>query len=219
MKNSSQNLFSLIRGACKKIFANSSGAQVHILTPFHRPENVPALVAHLEPMRVIWHPICDVQVDFDAPWIVPIFAVPPPEWDACYWKHNHWIATQPIVDTDWYGFMNDDDGYEPDVMDMIRSKTNSQLVVVSMKRGNRAPAGTGCPGTSTLLAKPEFMKECHVGVQQLFVRGSILRTMQFMNHYHADGFMMENLTQRFPTTYKPKFFAKFNILEPGRWDD
>ena len=164
-----------------------------------------------------WHPICDVRVDFPAPWIVPIFVVPPPEWDPCYWKHNYWIETQPIVDGDWYGFMNDDDGYEPNVMDMIRSKTSSHVVVISMKRGHHVPPDEP-HGTSTLKAAPENMRLCSVGVQQLFVRGYVLRTMRFVNDHFADGLMVESVTRRFATTYEPNYYAQFNRFQPGRWD-
>jgi hypothetical protein len=199
---------------------NSVG-QVHIITPFHRPQNASALIAHLEPMRVIWHPICDVHVEFDAPWIVPLYVVLPPGRLILHQKHNYWIETQPIVDSDWYGFMNDDDGYEPNVMDMVRSKTTSQVVVISMKRGDRTPPGTP-PGSAhdiyTLRAAPEEMRVCYAGVEQLFVRGSVLRTLRFVDDNCGDGLMMEYVTRRFPTTYEPNYYALFNVLEAGRWD-
>src|ERR1017187_10133447 len=124
----------------------------HILTPFSRPENLPALIRNLEPQGIQWHLIAhdytSVEKTLDGigwpTWVDLIKGELPDDWDPCYWKLNHWIEDQTIVDDDYYAFLCDDDGYEPGFWDAIRQthQTECDVIFVSMKRGVCVPPGS-----------------------------------------------------------------------------
>jgi hypothetical protein len=205
------------------VIVDDKRKNVHIITPFKRVENKEKITGLLRQLHIIWHPILsDKQTSFDEPWIAPIeTASSPSDWQECYWKINQWIERQQIIDDDWYGFANDDDGYEPNVIDMVRTK-NKKAVIISMKSGQHIPNDGHVPhSTATRFAAPENMAYDKLTLLQLFIRGSVLKSARFENDYGADGKMAEYLIKNFPgdIDYEPEYYGKFNLFQPGRWDD
>jgi hypothetical protein len=196
---------------------------VHLLTPFSRPDNLPRLLVLLGPQRIIWHPITGPDLRIPTyRWVQPhqLSAPVPLEQDPAYWKLNRWIESQEIINDDWYGFLNDDDGLEDNVADMLRQQSSQSVIIISMRRGMRCPARVAGfrHDTSTLLAGPENMHVNSVGLEQMFVKGDVLRHLRFTNWSGADGQLIEHVVVTFPTQYMPDYYALFNLLEPGRWD-
>ena len=72
---------------------------------------------------------------------------------------------------------------------------------------------------NTLYAKPENIAICHVGIEQIFIKGKILKRMEFENHEYADGKIAVELHQRYKCQFMPDVYALFNYLEPGRYED
>ncbi len=197
--------------------------QIHVLTPFSRPANIPALMSILEPARVAWHLIAHApEATPPLPAWVHVHdcgkelgqkqAHP---WDICYWKLNWWIRTQQIDDAARYFVLCDDDGFPPDYFDRVRAAGDGPVVMTSSHLGYRQPPGS-YNGIEILYAKPEYMRRGKVGFQ-FHVRGDVLRTLVFPNCEWGDGAIAEFLAAFYEVTYLPDLFRWFNWLEPGRW--
>lgn len=198
---------------------------IHLFMPFSRHELWPKLLEAYRPMNVILHPLTFVDeatVECSEKWVQPFvskmkrhgtFGVP---------LHNAFIKQFPLVDDDYYCQMADDDMYEPGVFDAIR-KIDSPVVIISMKRGHHTPEGVSKERrypTETLYACPENTEVGFVGGEQVFIKGSVLRTALYdeTNPATADGLMAEYLKTIYSIHYEPDLFALFNYYEPGRWD-
>lgn len=202
---------------------------IHIIMPFSRTENKEKLIEAYRSMGVILHPIMfdDEVIEFpDEPWIIPVCL--PMDKSECTammpgtYKRNLWIKDYPIIDDDYYLTADDDDMYEPDVMDSIREMT-SDIVIISMKRGHRTPVGVSevrAYPTSTLFASPEKMECGYVSAQQLFVKGHIFKSHTHNEESHCwDGELAEHYVEsNEQISYHPDLFALFNYYEPTRWD-
>jgi hypothetical protein len=108
--------------------------------------------------------------------------------------------------------MCDDDGYQDGFFDKIRT-LKADVVMVSAKRGTN-PNGFDI---GTLWATPENMKPCYVSLQQLVVKGRLLRNIKFQNICIADGLVIEQLVKTNTVHYEENLFSYFNYLQPGRW--
>jgi hypothetical protein len=139
--------------------------------------------------------------------------------DICYYKLNQFIATQKIEDDEYYWFMCDDDSFDEDVIPNLKECVKD-VVFISMKRGHYIPVKSSAqhPAT-TLFARPENIRPCFVGLEQMMVRGSVLKTLKFDDSKHnADGIMAEYLSKNYDCQYSENIFVKFNYFEKGRWD-
>jgi hypothetical protein len=201
---------------------------IHLIIPFSRPENKDKLIEDYRPMGVILHPIMfgDENIDFDEPWtyqyIIPEATTDCDAMMPGSYKRNHWIQNHTIIDDDYYVTVDDDDMYEPNVFDEIR-KMDSDIVIISMKRGHQTPVGVAekrAYPTSTLVADPENMKMGFVSAQQLFVKGHLFKSHLHNENLHAwDGELAEHYVESGEQiTYLPDLFALFNYYEPTRWD-
>jgi len=206
---------------------------IHIVTPFSRPENKDRLIEAYRPMNIIWHPIMfiDEMVDFDHQgqntWIFPL--VIPNEAASCKvkmpgcYKRNLFIKNIPIIDDDYYVTADDDDMYESEVFDTIRLMDND-VVIISMKRGHHIPDSASEErrySTSTLIAKPENVMAGKISAQQSFVKGHIFKKyLHDETVHHWDGLLAEyHMNDGEQTVFMPNLFALFNYYEPGRWTD
>jgi hypothetical protein len=133
-----------------------------------------------------------------------------------YWKLNCFLDQMPIHDNDRYGFLCDDDLVEDEFFIKIR-QYGDDVLVVSMKRGNRQPEGGNGHPPTTLIAQPSNMKIGSVGVEQIYLRGRILKNLRFDNFPEADGKFIINVVNNLPVKYLPNTFVWFNYFEPGRW--
>ena len=198
---------------------------VHLFMPFTRYELWSKLLDAYRPMNVILHPLTFTgtpPVEYSEEWIQPFVYNKPKYGDFGVPLHNAFIREFPIADDDYYVQMADDDMYESGVFDSIR-KLDDPVVIISMKRGDCVPPNAlpeRAYPTNTLLAKPENMVVGKVGGEQVFMKGSILKLIQYDENYPAiaDGLMAEYLKTIYPIHYEPDLFALFNFYEPGRWD-
>lgn len=203
--------------------------QVHLICPFHRKWLIPTQINYLKPTGIIWHPVCDA---FDMPafdsiaedWIHP-FLCPPLKipGDQAFKKLNDFIDAGNIIDSDYYGFMGDDDGYEPGFFDMVRQQT-SKVLIFSLSRGNAIPPNALVKhGTSPLIiSSKQEVRMGNIGLPQYILKGEVLRTMRFHNTTcNDDGYFAEELVSRFPDsiTFLSDLFAFGNFFEPGRYTD
>ena len=118
--------------------------------------------------------------------------VPPAGWEPPYYKLNHFINHFPIQPQDYYSFLCDDDAYEPGFFSKL--KPARPVVIVSMKRGYRTPAVTNplqAHPIHSLAAAPENRRRCCIGLEQMVLRGDILKTVTFENSHTADGGVAE----------------------------
>lgn len=81
--------------------------------------------------------------------------------------------------------------------------------MVSMKTGK----------DTQMLAARNNMAESHVGLEQMIIKGSLLKTIRFReDHHSADGKMAMHLVDSgVLIKYIEDVFVWFNHLEPGRY--
>ena len=199
----------------------------HIITPFSRPQHVEKLVAMFIKAGgarndVLWYPVYHDPEHLKAighvrGWVRPINAgALPTDWDLCYWKCNLALDAIGQKDGDYYAFLCDDDTYEPGFFDRMRAVCTQDVdipvppctMIVSERRygGNEKDFG------GVLTACPENMRVCHIGLEQFFVPGEIMRGLRFNNHCCADGGMAENQLAKRPCAYMPDLHVNWNLL-------
>lgn len=192
---------------------------IHVITPFFRTQNIPALIVYLEGENVLWHPITDYPIEFGKSWVIPMVCPEPPaDWHVSSYKTNYFISHHGIIDDDYYCFMCDDDLYEAGFFAKIRGCTEP-VIVVSMKRGQHPVKSDSAHDTATLVARPKNMVRGWVSSQQYIIKGSVLRTIIIDPSGWADGIVGEFLYDHYPIRYEPEWYALFNKLQPGRWDE
>jgi GT2 family glycosyltransferase len=168
-----------------------------------------------------FHPIMNPSQVTDFPeWVTPLVVPDAPKGqDICYYKLNQFIELGGIQDDDLYMFMCDDDAIERDDLKAIEVFTG-EVLFISMLRGHKIPdnsTGVSRHPVSTLIAAPENIKPCSIGIEQIVVRGKILKSLKFNNSSTADGEVAVYLKKHFKCEYAPEIFIKFNYFEPGRW--
>jgi len=199
---------------------------IHILCPFYRKNLLPTLINYLEPTGIIWHPLCDpidmtAFYDNDKSWIQPILCPPFNPTDMCYRKINDFLDTKHIIDDDYYGFMGDDDMYEPGFFDVIRQQT-SKIIVYCLSRGDTTPE---CdteqhPAMSITLHTLDDIRTFNIGLGMYILKGSILKQTRFGNvSKFDDGAYAENLKAKFPDDIKilSDLYIFGNYFQPGRY--
>ncbi len=201
---------------------------IHIITPFSRYHLLETLIEAYQPINyLIWHPVTFKDrppVISAEPWIQPFISSKdhPKEIKYQTISLNDFIREYKIVDDDYYATAADDDMYEPAVFEALQ-KMDDPVVIISMKRGNQIPEGTPvlrAYDVNTLFAAPENMAVGFIGGEQIFMKGSVLKSILFNeeNAQHADGLLAIQLAEAYAVRYAPNLYALFNYYEPGRWD-
>jgi hypothetical protein len=195
-----------------------------VITPFQRYQNKNILTNHLREFNIIWRPIID-----DKDWVLWYSRE---EWIFPHVYHkNGTLGNQGNIrindfiehgldDNTYYSFLCDDDFYERGFFDKIAERTPKEsVIVVSMHRGDRFSLCGGRP-TYTLPAAPQNMKENVVGLEQLIIRGDILKNLRLdVNNACADGLLARELKEQgVPINYMMDVFVLFNYLEKGRYE-
>ena len=199
--------------------------KIHIITPFFRTHLIPTLIHYLEPMGIEWHPVIghDSEARFDRDWIHPVRTDELLPTDMCYKKIDDFADTQEIIDDDYYGFMGDDDMYEPEFFDVIREQT-AKIIMFSVYRGDSIPTGDDSephPWTPIRISSIEDVRVCNIGMGMYIVKGEILKQNRFgNNHKWDDGRYAVRLRGQFPDdiVLLPDLFIFGNFFQPGRYN-
>jgi hypothetical protein len=183
----------------------------NVVTPFSRPENIPALVEHLRPYHVIWHPLIHEPTEFPREdWIKPRLIEVPDEWlDAgapCYWKCNR-VWEGHLDWEDWYCVLCDDDLYGKDFFPAVRRHIRqgpTDAVVVSMQHTD-----------GFLKAAPDNMMPSRIGFEQLIAKGKVWSRYRHTCSPHGDGELYERMFLREPHLFSfcPEAVVLFNALQ------
>ena len=200
---------------------------IHIITPFSRYHLLEKLLNAYRPLDVIWHPLTfkdRIPVLATEPWVQPFIANADHPVPAGYQtvSLNMFIDQSSIVDDDYYVTAADDDMYEPEVFKALQ-EMDDPVVIISMKRGQQIPEGTPvlrAYDTNTLIASPENMEVGFIGGEQIFMKGSVLKSIRFNEETAqiADGLLAIQLVKDYKIRYAPNLYALFNYYEPCRWD-
>lgn len=187
-----------------------------IVTPFGRVENKQILISHIWGMNVKWAVLTDLDTDFP-PWVRvhKFFSAPGHISPTC--MMNHFIQNY-LEDEEQYCFLMDDDFFEDGFFTKI---PNADVVIVSMLRGDHEIATadpTGCHPTFPLIAMPRNMRPYRVGLEQLIVKGKILRKYKSAPRIPGDGVMIAEIVKNEDVTYVSDAYVLFNYLQDGRWD-
>lgn len=194
----------------------------NIIIPFSRPNNAAKIIDDLalarEGMRgqLRIHAVCH-ESDQVKLWENAIESKSPEGWDLCYGKCN--VALEILTKTynaadECFAFLCDDDAYEKWIFRDIENameKFNAKVAVISSHRWGHSGVIQ-----HDLLATPENMRRCQVGVEQFFIRADVMKNYRFINSEQADGELMERLKNDIGNefVYLPALFVNWNILSP-----
>ncbi len=183
----------------------------HVITPYSRWDNYGQLRDMMKEQKVQWHLLLDEGTSFGydiEDWIhVHFLPRPPHGFFIGHWLYNIFLDIADLKDEDHYNLITDDDFFEPGMFDKIRDLTDP-IIVTSMSRGR----------WGVLWADPGHMKVGSVGLEQMHIRGDILRNYRLAGFYEGDGFMIEALWREHPEKFKfvPEAQCYFNYLPPGK---
>lgn len=183
----------------------------HVITPFSRWLNLPALKAMMAAQKVEWHLLLDdwmPRISFDESWIhVSYHRAAPPGFFVGHWLYNMFLDDTNIVDSHYYNLITDDDFFEPGMFDKIRS-VDAPVIVTSMNRGR----------WGVLNADAGHVKIGSMGLEQIHVRGNVAKQYRLNGFYEADGFYIEELwrDRKEQFAFVPEAQCYFNYLPPGK---
>lgn len=198
----------------------------HVITPFSRVANLNLMLDMLSPMGINWHLVYEEQHKPELTTAVTRWVrssqcpAPPPGWFPGNWKLN-WLLDQFPWDLEArYIMLSDDDFYEPGFFDRMDAAGDGDVLICSMKRGDRTPGTPGMPAydTSTLVACPANLGCGGIGGQQIMMSGWAYRRYRLGPGYTGDWDMISGVLKCYVPTFVPDAFVWFNYLEPGRWN-
>jgi len=205
---------------------------LHIVTPFSRIDNKDFYVKGFSKYKnLIWHPITFYKDYFieeasSYEWIKPCLledhSIELNLYNPSTIKLNFFIQNYPIIENDLYCFIFDDDWIEEDLVPKILEYEKEEVIFISMKRGYAIPKDAPRHGVCTLTPYKN-VKAGSIGFQQIFVKGSVLKQMEFIEDKNniqsgmPDGYMAEWLQENFKVKYINNIYSYFNFLERGRW--
>ena len=207
----------------------------HIITPLARYQNLNKLINMLEPKNIQWHVITDddskFELKFDQEWI-HYYVCPNKEnefFERCNYSINWFIDNHDLNPEDMYCILNDDDSYEPEFFNKLSNELNNDLidneykdvVICSMERGNNIPSdavGIRTHPTYKLWAHPDSMHIGGVGVEQIILKGKILKNYRIPLLPAGDGEFIINILNNHKVFMIPNISVWFNYFEPGRWN-
>lgn len=205
----------------------------HVITPLARFENVEKLINVLEPKNIQWHVLIDqgyshdnIKYLTDKSWI-KVYYCPNDGvvfYERCNKSINWFIETQQIIDNEMYCILNDDDAYEPEFFTKIKAsiqKTGSPIIITSMERGHAIPeSAVGCrahPPTK-LWGYPENVRENAIGVEQIIIKGELLKKYRIPTAPSGDGMFIVKAVRENGAAFCSEADVWFNYFEPGRWN-
>lgn len=182
----------------------------HVITPFSRWSNLPALRDMLAKQGVEWHLLVDEHMPImtDEPWMsFHHLRPPPPGFFIGHWLYNIFLDEFKLEDEDYYNLITDDDFFEPGMFDKIRHE-DAPIVITSMNRGK----------WGVLWATTENVRIGSIGLEQVHIKGWLLKQYRLNGFYESDGFLIEQLWREHRDKFKfvPEAQCYFNYLPPGK---
>jgi len=203
----------------------------NIITPLARIENFLKQKNHLKNKNIKWHIITDddsnINLDITENWISHYVCPNKGNkfWERCNNSINWFIDNHISNSEEYYGILNDDDGYEDDFFKKLKEyidfNQNPKLLICSMKRGHNIPndvVPVRRHPTSTLYANPKNMRVGEVGVEQFFIKGKLLKNHKLPITTCGDGELISELVKTYGAIYVENIYVLFNYFEPGRWN-
>lgn len=188
---------------------------ITVVTPFRRKENLPFLIGALEG-KCRWTVLIDDLLlrGIFPEWVDVRFYVP--EGKGCISNElfNMFIE-EGLEDDTQYMILCDDDSIEDGFFDKI---PNEDVVIASMKRGDRVPADGVGYGWGDLIASPDNIGIGKVAGEQLVIKGRVLKDYRYGLSAIGDGEMIMQIAENHPVIYVPDAHVLFNYLEDGRYD-
>lgn len=208
----------------------------NIITPLARFNNFDKLYNHLKNKNIKWHVIIDENSNFsrqiDESWIN--YYICPTKGEIFYERCNdsiNWFIENKITNNnEYYGILNDDDGYEEDffiklnnfIIETSEKELTNDLIICSMKRGDNIPKDA-IPirrhPIYTLFADPQNMRVGGVGIEQFFIKGGLLKNHRIPLTGTGDGQLITELVRTYETSYLRDAYVLFNYFEQGRWNN
>lgn len=196
--------------------------QYHVITSFSRPRNFRHLLQLLEPLEVAWHLLVEESArdclarDLDE-WIhFHFFPDAPAGFHPAHWMHNQFLDLG-LDESDRYAFLCDDECWEPGFLNKIDAVAG-EVLICSMKRGDRQPPNGPQYGTSTLIGAQENLHLGGVGGEQIIFSGKIGQRARYGPGPGGDFDFIKAATQLSGPVFVPDAYVWFNYLEPGRWN-
>lgn len=204
---------------------------IHILTPTNRWMNLPYLFMNLSKVgfsenfdNLRWHLLLSAEdyVDWKElidsfPYWVDAIECPniPYRYDPCYFKLNHYLTTENLSDSDWYGCVADDNMLSEGVFNMLREcEPDTEIAIFSELRGTEKLD----VNPLVLLAQKGTVGVYKTDLCQFFVKGSVYKEFIFNPTVsYADGELIKVFADVYKTQYFPHHYVYFNVLQPGRW--
>jgi len=180
----------------------------NVATPMSRFGNLPRLQEMMSGQNVKWHLLLDIGATVgEVPDFIQVHNLRPPApgFFPGHWFYNIFID-EGIEDDEYYNLMTDDDFFEPGMFDKIRP-FDDPVIVTSMDRGK----------WGVLWATPEHMRTSLVGLEQIHVKGWLIKQWRLNGFYEADGFLIEGLWREHQDKFRfvPEAHCYFNYLPPG----
>jgi hypothetical protein len=202
-------------------------SEVVVITPASRPDNWDAIRRNLEQQRVTWVPIVATEELTEHPafqhsWIEPIVFAPPDHHDPPYWKTNRYVE-RGVDDDTYYHVLCDDSFVFLEFYDNLRKSTYPIVIACAIRTDSYGAPCRLAPGqhsTAPLMAEPGNMRHGHITLEQLIIRGDILRQYRFDEHNcGADGILAERLYRDHSNQieYRHDLILKFNAMQPDRY--
>lgn len=205
----------------------------NVITPLARFENIEKLINMLENKNVQWHVLIDQGSEhpdivklYNKSWI-HLYSCPNDGvvfYERCNKSINWFIETQNFNLQEMYCILNDDDGYENDFFSKVQTtieKIKSPVIITSMERGHNIPeSAVGCrahPPTK-LWGYPENVRENAIGVEQIVLKGEILKNYRIPLAVSGDGMFIVKVVRDHGAAFCTEANVWFNYFEPGRWN-
>ena len=206
----------------------------NIITPLARYQNINKLIDMLESKNIQWHVITDddskFKLQFDQDWI-HYYTCPNKEnqfFERCNYAINWFLDNFKIEEEEMYCVLNDDDAYEPEFFNKISNELKNNpmddeyknVVICSMERGSNIPENVievRKHPTYKLWATKDSMHVGGVGIEQILLKGKILKNYRIPLAPAGDGEFIVNILNNHKAFMIPSTSVWFNYFEEGRW--
>lgn len=186
---------------------------ITVVTPFQRKENLDLIASTLKG-KCNWTVLIDSDIEFPDWVTVKKYEKPPKGICPSNWLFNEFI-NEGLDDETQYMVLCDDDSVEEGFFDKIPDKN---IVITSMKRGERVPPNGVGYGWGDLKASPLNIGIGKIAGEQVIIKGKILKNYRYGLSSIGDGEMIIEMMKDHIATYVPDAYVLFNYYEDGRFD-